>query len=101
MSIVVVLALKAKADQYETLKATMQAILPDTIAFEGCLGVEAGFNDADQSMLLYERWETKAAQEKYLGWRTETGALEALGAMLREPPVFTDYAPLNLSVQPA
>ncbi|PKP74552.1 MAG: antibiotic biosynthesis monooxygenase [Alphaproteobacteria bacterium HGW-Alphaproteobacteria-6] len=88
MSVVVLLHLKAKPDSFETLKATLAAILPDTRAFEGCLGICACADAEDNAMLVYERWQTKADQEAYIGWRAGRGDLDKLATLLRAAPVF-------------
>ena len=36
--------------------------------------------------MFYERWDSRQHYEKYLAWRTETGAVNQLGAMLAAPP---------------
>ena len=95
MSHVVILTARAKPDHYETLKETFTAILPDTVKYDGAIAVHATFDDEDQSAVVYEVWQSQAHQQAYLDWRTETGALEALGAMLREPPDFAVYQRLD------
>ena len=87
MSINVILELQAKEESIDELKATLENILPDTRGFEGCVSVQVTTNQDDPlNLVLLEVWESRKSNEKYLGWRTETGALEALGAMLSQPP---------------
>lgn len=88
MPVVVLLHLKARPDSFETLKSTMAAILPDTRAFEGCLGISACADPEDHGVLVYERWQTKADQETYIGWRAGRGDLDKLATLLRAAPVF-------------
>ena len=86
MSFVMLVTLKAQAAKFEDLKQTVRAILPDTVAFTGCLGVNACAYAQDHSVTLYERWATPEAQQAYVAWRSKQGDRDGLGAMLREPP---------------
>lgn len=86
MSVVVMLTLKAKDDQYDTLKATMKAILPDTAARDGAELIRAGGNDETKTVTIYEEWDRIESQQAYMAWRVERGDIEKLVALLREPP---------------
>ncbi len=87
MSVNVILEVQSKPDNIEKLKLTFENMLPDTRSYDGCIGVQViGNQDDSCNLVLLETWETREHYEKYLGWRTETGALEALGAMLSQPP---------------
>lgn len=88
MSIVVLLTLKAKPEAFDALKSTMRQILPDTKTFKGNLGILACADPAEHTLILYERWENAEAQQAYMAWRGESGDLDAMGAALREPPLF-------------
>lgn len=88
MTVVVLLHLKAKPEAFETLTATLAAILSDTRAFEGCRGIHACASPGDHSALVYERWDSKAHQEQYIAWRAKRGDLDKLAALLRAEPVF-------------
>jgi quinol monooxygenase YgiN len=48
------------------------------------------------NIMLFEVWESREQQEKYFQWRGETGALDALGAMLSQPASLQFYD--NLSI---
>jgi quinol monooxygenase YgiN len=60
--------------------------LADTRAFPGCLSVET-YTDVDQpdTVVLWEKFETRADHEAYLKWRGETGMMEALAPILAGP----------------
>ena len=88
MSVVVMLTLKAKDDQYDTLKATMKAILPDTAARDGAELIRAAADPDDKAVKVYEVWDRIESQQAYIGWRKERGDLDKLGALLREAPTF-------------
>jgi quinol monooxygenase YgiN len=61
--------------------------LADTRAYEGCESVET-YTDADNpdQVILWEKWAQRANQESYIGWRMETGLLDAIGPFLSGPP---------------
>jgi quinol monooxygenase YgiN len=43
--------------------------------------------DADNpdQIMLFEEWDSRGQQEKYLAWRVETGMIEMLAPVLSEP----------------
>jgi len=87
MSTLVILELKVKPDSVNTLKEMVKAVLPDTRSYAGCEGVTFYTNQDDgQTFIAVEKWASKAAYEKYLAWRTETGVMAKLGTMLAGPP---------------
>lgn len=92
MAVTVLLELQAQPDKVDQLIETFRQILPDTRAYDGCEGVEVQQNqDEKTNVVLIERWATRPQYEKYLAWRTETGALEALGALVAAPPSIRFY----------
>ena len=86
MSMMVLLEGKAKADAIETLKTALPTLFPDTRAYEGCEGITAYVNGDGRTVVFVEYWETQAHYERYLAWRTETGAIANLASMLEAPP---------------
>ena len=94
MAVTVLLELQVKEDQINTMLETMKAILPDTRAYDGCLGVDVVQNqDEPANIILIEKWESKPHYEKYLAWRTETGFIEKMGAVLSAPPSIRYFDP--------
>ena len=87
--VIVVLEVKAKAGTGNDLIATLKELFPDTRAYDGNIDIIAIQNQDDpDSIIAYERWETREKYEKYLAWRTETGAIEALvNATVGEPSI--------------
>jgi quinol monooxygenase YgiN len=83
MAIMVLLELKAKAEAVARLKAALPPLFPDTRAYDGCRGITA-YTCADdgQTFVFVEYWESRAHYERYLAWRTETGALAEIVGML-------------------
>ncbi len=89
MSVVIDLHLKAKdKEHYDKLYATLEAILPDTAAFDGAKLISCSANADDMTFIVHEVWESVEHQQKYLGWRQERGEVDVLVSMLSEPPNF-------------
>lgn len=87
MSCIVLLEIQVKPESVNEVKALLKAILQDTRSYAGCEGLDIYDNlDKQGNMVFHERWESPAHYQKYLAWRTETGALEKLGAHLAGPP---------------
>jgi quinol monooxygenase YgiN len=97
MSVNVLLEIKSNPEDIEKLKSTFAQILPDTRSYEGCIGVQVVVNqDNPLNIILIETWETREHYEKYLAWRVETGAIDALGRMLSEAPSIRYYDNINI-----
>ncbi len=87
MSVLVLVEAPVKSEDISKMKSYLAEILPDTRAYDGCQGVDVYFNTEDAgNLVLVEYWDSRAHQEKYIGWRTETGVSDKLGAMLAGPP---------------
>ncbi len=92
MAVMVLLEVQANEGTGDELVATFKAILPDTRAFDGFLNIVVHQNQDDKdNLVVVEKWETKAAYEKYLGWRQETGVLDQLVAACSGPPSIRHY----------
>ena len=86
---VVLLEIQVKPECVEEVKAFLKEVLPDTRAYAGCQGIDIYGNlDESTNLVFYERWDTRDHYQKYLNWRTETGAL---GAKLAGPPSIRYY----------
>jgi quinol monooxygenase YgiN len=89
MSTKVVLEFQANADQVDAVRDFLRDVLPDTRGYEGFESLTVHQNDDDPTLfLIWEQWATRPNYEAYLAWRTETGALDKLVAMLTGPPSF-------------
>ncbi len=87
MAVTVLLDLQSQPNKVDTLLQTLKQILPDTRAYKGFIDIEVVQNQDDPTNIVFvEKWESRSHFEKYFAWRTETGAIEALGAMLSAPP---------------
>jgi len=89
MSHTVVLEFNCAEGKGPEFLAALLPALADTRAYEGCELVET-YVDADNpdTIVLWEKWAERANQESYLGWRMETGMMDAIGPMLAGPPRF-------------
>ncbi len=89
MSVLVTLDVQAKPESLGELVSALKGILPDTRAYEGCQGIDIYANQDDpHNMIFVEHWDSREQYEKYLSWRTETGVMDQLGALLAGPPTF-------------
>jgi len=89
MSMKVVLEFQTTADQVDAVKDLLRTVLPDTRGYDGFESLTVHQSDDDPtSFLIWEQWATRGDYEAYLAWRTETGVLDKLLAMLTGPPSF-------------
>ena len=82
----VLLEAVAKPESVGTLKEMLAARLPETRAYEGCQGITPHLNDDGRTFVFVEHWDSVEHYEKYLAWRTETGVLAELSALLEDDP---------------
>ena len=86
MSVLVMLEIQVKPEHVSNMKSFLAEVLPDTRAYDGCQGIDVYSNTEDSgNIVLIEYWDSRAHHEKYLAWRTETGVLDKMGAMLAGP----------------
>ena len=80
-------ALRDSGSKGAEFVALLSAALVDTRARHGAGAMEP-YVDSDNPdrVLVWEKWATRADQESYMQWRTETGFAEALEPFLAEPP---------------
>ena len=70
-----------KPGQAAELLATLQRVLPETLAHGGCQEIRLCRDQDDENKVLsMTRWTTRGAYEAYLEWRDGTGDT----AMFRE-----------------
>jgi len=67
MNTVVILEVTALPEQSEDLKALLRSLLPDSRAFDGCLGIDlhAGLDDPAH-VVFVERWASKEHHRRYV-----------------------------------
>ena len=96
MSVMVLLEMQVKPEAVNEVKGLLKKLLPDTRAYAGCQGIDIYGNlDDAGNLVFYERWDTREHYQKYLAWRTETGVVDQLGAMLAAPPSIRPATPLD------
>lgn len=83
--VTVTIKLVAK-DRDQTIQHLAHA-LPITRTYEGCryCNTFRGTDNANE-IILIQGWDSRAAQQRYIQWRQETGALSELLTLLVEPP---------------
>lgn len=91
MSVMVSVEMKFKPESAEKMLQTMKAALVDTRGFEGCQALKSYYETETDSLLLIEIWDSAAAQQAYLGWRVESGFINALSDDLAAPPVVRTF----------
>ena len=77
MGELVVLNFKAAEGKFGALADMFRAVLGETRAYDGCIKVDVYEDRGNSTITLVEEWETLSHQQKYLGWRIETGIQEA------------------------
>ena len=83
MSVTVLLEAPVKAEEISNMKSYLAEVFPETREYDGCQGMDVYFNTENEgNMVMVEHWDSRAHHEKYLAWRTETGVMDKLGAML-------------------
>ena len=69
-----------KAEPREELIVALNEVLVDTRAYAGCRQAAIWINEQDTDKVwIYEEWQSRAHQEAYVAWRTETDNTSHLG----------------------
>ena len=72
---IVTISFRATEGNRDGLVEALTAILPDTLAFEGCNNVVLSESDESPGeLLLFEDWESAENYEAYKAWRRESGS---------------------------
>ena len=92
MAITALLEMRIKPEALDQgLHAELHAILTDTRAFTGCLGVDVLIDTADPTHIVaVERWASEERDEAYRAWRAGDGQTN-LASFLAAPPVLTKF----------
>lgn len=72
----------AAPGRLDALVAFLGEALPDTRRFEGCIAVDVYVDRASDTVAMIESWDSHAAYDRYLGWRMESGTVDAALALL-------------------
>ncbi|MFC2035390.1 putative quinol monooxygenase [Chloroflexota bacterium] len=96
MSVLVLVEAPVKPEEVSNMKSFLAKEYPATRAYDGCQGIDAYFNIEDKgNMVTVQYWDSRTQHEKYLGWRTETGAMAKLRSMLTGPPIIRYFERIN------
>jgi quinol monooxygenase YgiN len=92
MAITALLEMRIKPEALDQgLHAELHAILTDTRAFEGCLGVDVLIETADPTHIVaVERWASEERDAAYRAWRAGDGQTN-LASFLAAAPVLTKF----------
>ena len=83
MSILVLLELEAKEGSVDAMIDVLRRNLGDTRARSGCESVTVHQDqDHANSILLVERWATRADDDAYRAWRAGEGAIAEMGPLV-------------------
>lgn len=96
MALAVIVTFKVKPEQFGAFTDYLCQSLPDTRAFDGCLGLEVAMDPEASIVILHEIWRSKDHQLAYRAWRGERGDGEKFASFQREPASFVDYQTLEI-----
>ena len=74
MPVTVIADVPLKPERADYVLALIERLLPDTLAFPGCLDVEVLVDrDVPGHIVLLETWESQADHRRYSAWRLDSG----------------------------
>jgi heme oxygenase (mycobilin-producing) len=86
------LDLHLRADRIADAPRVIEAVLRDTRAFEGCLGVEVLVDVEDAAhVTVVEHWQSLERDNAYRAWRAAPEGASGLGDLLVRPSVLSRY----------
>ena len=87
MAVTVTLELTLKPEAVEPFCTQITHALGETRKFPGFVDI-AIIRHADDPvrMIFVEQWESRAAYDSYVKFRTETGMMDQMAAILAQPP---------------
>jgi quinol monooxygenase YgiN len=86
------LDLHLRADRAADALPVVEAILRDTRAFDGCLGVDVLVDVEDsRHVTIVERWQSIERDDAYRAWRATPEGTSGLGDLLDRPAVLTRF----------
>ena len=87
MSILVLLELEAAPGAADKMIEVLRSSLGDTRARQGCESVTVHRDhDRPNTILLVERWTTRADDDAYRAWRAGDGAIPDIVPLVGGPP---------------
>ena len=91
--IMVLVELTLKAEGFDQ-RDVILSVLPDTVAYEGCLGLDAYSNKEESKLIFVEKWENRGSYDKYIAWRMEENG-ETLQKLLTEDGLSVSFNDLE------
>lgn len=85
--VTVTMVLSLKAEAFAGFCAELPEMLKETRAFAGFRDIRVLLHrDRPGEIILIEEWDTTEAYEAYVAYRTETGVMDRMAAMISAPP---------------
>lgn len=85
--VTITLTLTLKPETADAYCAEIPEMLHGTRAFPGFRDIRVVRNrDNPNQIILIQQWDSSAAYDAYIAWRTETGVIERTASFIAEPP---------------
>jgi len=85
--VTITLQLSLKPEAVAPFCGSLQEMLVETKKFPGFRSIRVVKHKTEANQVIFiEEWDSEDAYNKYIAWRTETGAMETLGNALAAPP---------------
>ena len=95
-TVIVTLELALKPELVEDFCVQIPEALKETRAFPGFVDISIRRNADDPSHVIFiEEWASRADHEAYVAFRTQSGVMDQMAAMLTSPPR-TEYWDRNI-----
>jgi quinol monooxygenase YgiN len=92
--VLVTVQLNLKPGKVEALgKEVLENALKETRRFEGLIGLEVYAEQGSDTVLIIEKWKSKAHNEKYREWRKTSGFGPVVAPYVTGPSVVRYYDP--------
>ena len=92
--VLVTVQLNLKPGKVEALgKEVLENALKETRRFEGLIGLEVYAEQGTDTVLIIEKWKSKAHNEKYREWRKTSGFGPVVAPYVTGPSVVRYYDP--------
>ena len=82
MSVLVTLKFPVQPVKLEDFLVLLKEALKETRVYNGCETVQTFVERGTSAVFLVETWESAEHQQNYMGWRIETGLIDALDPYL-------------------
>jgi quinol monooxygenase YgiN len=87
MPVRIIIDLQVQPGKGDELVALFKEVVPGTRGFDGCIECSVWRNREDTDQLsIVEAFESREVYDRYFAWRSSTGVLERLGALLAPTP---------------